>query len=316
MSSDTDRGGNPLVSIIVTLNDSGEQVERCIAALATLSYRPVEFIIVDNGSEDDSLINARRAADRFGIDAIISGLGYNAGVASARNNGENNANGEILFFVDPSTQVHSDTLDPLVQVLDDVHVGVAGCKARNLDGTIYHAGGYVDDNGIKGHYGDGEEDTGQYETPWQCDFVTGGAMAIKRDLFQRIGGFDRCFHPDQYEDVDLCTRVRRLGLGVIYVPQAKVWHFEPLKGGRGTDEYLVNMHRNRIRFMLKNYSWRFLLDRALPQEQLWLESVKPWEHAVPLNRGYLINIAMLPEILRTRRRMEYSLKAPRIEDTV
>jgi GT2 family glycosyltransferase len=166
------------------------------------------------------------------------------------------------------------------------------------------------------HYGVGQLDTGQFDEMKDVAYVTGAALAVRRDVFLRAGKLDPGYYPAYFEETDLCLRVRRLGYRVAYVPGAKVVHHESVTTGRFTERYYYLYHRNRIRFMFKNYSWRFLLERALPMEERWLKMIEPWEQAVPLNKAYLLNIARLPLTLTARRRMERALRARRLEDTV
>ena len=56
--------------------------------------------------------------------------------------------------------------------------------------------------------------------------VTGAALAIRRSLFERIGGVCEDYIIGDYEDSDLCLRVRETGAAILYVPKAELFHFE------------------------------------------------------------------------------------------
>ena len=90
----------------------------------------------------------------------------------------------------------------------------------------------------------------------ELDYVSGASLAIRRDLFEQLGGFDEHFAPAYYEDVDLAFRVRAAGYRVLYAPLSRVVHFEGM--GAGTDETAVmGMKRyqatNRKKFVAR---WR------------------------------------------------------------
>jgi len=307
----------PLASIIVVLFNSADYLDACIRSIATTVYGPYELILVDNGSDDGSALIARQSAARVGLKCVVSELGRNRGFARANNHGFTLARGEVILLLNPDTEVYPDTLGELVEAMRDPSVGIAGCKIYDPDRkTIQHAGGFIRDNGLTMHYGLDEVDCGQHEDTRDVQYVTGAAMAVRRDVFVRAGLLDPGYFPAYFEETDLCLRVRRLGYRVVYQPGARVVHHESTTTGKFTQRYYYLYHRNRVRFLLKNFSWRFLLDRALPMEQRWLEMIEPWEQAVPLNKGYMVNIACLPRTLAARWRMERVLLAPRLEDTV
>src|SRR5581483_3965669 len=81
--------------------------------------------------------------------------------------------------------------------------------------------------------------------------VTGASLAIRRQEFERLGGFDTSYR-NSFEDVDLCLRVRRDGGRVVYVPDSVAYHFESMTDGRlgPTDmrNYDLFMRRWRGRF--------------------------------------------------------------------
>jgi GT2 family glycosyltransferase len=308
---------NALVSIVIVLYDSADCIEPCISSLASLEYRPFELIMVDNASSDDSARLARRRAQEEGLDCLVSLLSRNRGFAAATNHGISLSSGEIMLLLNPDTEVYPDTLVALVEALEEPEVGIAGCKVYYPDReTLQHAGGFIRDNGLTWHYGVNEKDVGQYDEPADVSYVTGAALALKRKVLDRVGPLDAGYFPAYFEETDLCLRARRAGYRVVYAPRARLVHHESVTVGKFTERYYYLYHKNRIRFMLKNYSWRFLLDRALPFEQRWISMIEPEEQAIPLNKAYLVNILNLPRTLVARRHAEKKLSAPRIEDTV
>jgi GT2 family glycosyltransferase len=297
--------------------DSASYIEPCLASIASLEYTPFEVILVDNASSDDSPVKAREAAGRSNLDCIISRLGRNRGFAAANNHGFSLAVGEVIMLLNPDTEVYPDAVGALVEAIRDPDIGLAGCKIYYPDRrTLQHAGGYIRDNGLTMHYGVDEPDNGQYDELADVAYVTGAAIAVKRDVFVKAGMLDEGYFPAYFEETDLCLRVRRLGRRVVYVPDAKVVHHEAVTTGKFTSRYYYLYHKNRIRYMLKNYSWRFLLDRALPFEEKWIGMIAPEEQAIPLNKAYLANAASFPITMLARSRMERRLRSPRIEDTL
>ncbi len=318
LSADTPRPSEsrPLVSIIVVLYNSARYIEACFRSIAGSAYPAVELVAVDNGSRDGSAALARRIAKREGLDCRISVLGKNRGFARANNLGFDLANGEIILLLNPDTELYADTVDELVRAFDEETLGVAGCKIYYPDGlTLQHAGGYVRDNGLTMHFGVGEKDEGGYEELLDVAYVTGAALAVRRGVLEQLGGLDPGYYPAYFEEADLCVNAMRRGYRIVYVPRARLIHHESTTTGRFTWRYYYLYHRNRIRFLLKNFSWSFLLNRTLPMEREWLGLIDLKEQASPLRTAYTMNLMLLPRTLVARRRTEKRALVPRLDFT-
>ena len=132
--------------------------------------------------------------------------------------------------------------------------------------VIWYAGGLVDEKiMVSSHRGVDEIDKGQFNSITATDFVTGCAMFVKREVFERIGFFDERYFL-YYEDTDFSQRAKRAGYKIIFVPTAKVWHANAGSsevGGKIHDYYMT---RNRMLFGFKYGSLKIKL--ALARESL------------------------------------------------
>ncbi len=156
----------------------------------------------------------------------------------------------------------------VVATLADPGVGIAGSRVLYPDGkTIQHAGGVVNyPLATTNHIGRGERDRGQYNLTKKVSFVTGAAMAMRRDVGRSLGFFDDDFFPLYYEDVDLCWRAEKEGLSAIYQPDALAYHEETVTLDRKGALYYNFYHANRLRFVVKHYSPEQLMMDFLPAE--------------------------------------------------
>jgi len=317
LQDDRSRDAQKTISAIIVLYNSADYIAPCLESLAATGYPNLEVILVDNGSEDGSLEKAREVAAKCGLDTLASDLGRNRGFASANDEAFTLSSGEIILLLNPDTELYPDALTALVAAFDaDESIGIAGCKLYHPDRkTIQHAGGFVRDNGLTMHYGADEPDEGQCDEMRDVPYVTGAALAVRRDVFIEAGMLDPGYYPAYFEETDLCLAARRLGYRVVYVPDARLVHHESTTTTKYSEQFLYLYHRNRIRYLLKNYSLRFLLRRAWPFEQRWLGWIPPEEKAGPLKKAYLVNLAMLPLTMIARLRLERALSSPRIEDT-
>jgi GT2 family glycosyltransferase len=201
--------------------------------------------------------------------------GRNLGYAGGANLGWQESSGQVLALLNQDAIPQPDWLAALIAALEDPTVGVAGSKILELDGvTLQHAGAHFDWPLVEGlHHGRGEQDTGQYDEPCEVEFVTGTALAARRDVLEQIGFMDEGFYPGYFEDVDLCLRARRAGYRVIYVPSAAAIHHESVSFMQTPSGKGPLVYRNRLRFVLKNFAPGQIVDEFVLAEMARLPSL-------------------------------------------
>ena len=210
-----------------------------------------EVVVVDNGGGGPE-IDAAAARDRV---TLVS-PGTNLGFAAGCNEGARRATGDALVFLNPDTVVAPGALTELVRPLEDPAIGIVSARLRLLDQPelLNSAGNEVHVTGIAwaGLYGEPADRVAELR---DVAFPTGAAMAIRRELFEELGGFTEELFMYQ-EDLELGWRVRLRGLRVVVNPAADVYH-EYEFGRHATKHYLLE--RNRLVFVLSSYSPRLLL---------------------------------------------------------
>ncbi len=195
--------------------NSAGQLRECLEALRVSPVQPLECIVVDDCSTDDSAELARS----FGARVISTPV--RSGPARARNLGAARASGEILFFLDADVCVHEDTME---------RVARAFASDPDLDAVI---GSYDNSPGEK-------DFISQYKNLMHC-FVHqhsrheastfwSGCGAIRKNVFEEFGGFDESYERPAIEDIELGTRLHHAGRKLaldreIQVKHLKRWTF-------------------------------------------------------------------------------------------
>ncbi len=256
-------------SVIVLSWNGAEFLPDCLNHLFRQDYPDFEVIVVDNGSTDGSpdLVSSQFPAAR-----LIRNE-RNLGVAAGSNIGLAAASGDVLVLLNQDTRVRPDWLTHLVRgVTSDPGIGIGGCKALFADGqTIQHAGGIIRRPlAIADHWGHRQPDDGRWDQQAEVDFVTGAAIAFRRNVLEAIGLLDEGFYPAYYEDADLCTRARQAGYRITYFPRATLIHLESTSLGRHSPAYLQHMHRSRLRYLLKHADPSTFLNGVIPAERRFL----------------------------------------------
>jgi len=210
------------LSIIIVNWYSADYVLNCIRSIreqaSVVSY---EVIVVDNASFD----GCRERLEREHPDVVFVQSQHNLGFARANNLGAGHARGTVLLFLNPDTEVRDRAIQRLytsIRALPDA--GVIGCRLLNTDGSVQTScvqslptvlNQLLDAEVLRrwfpkaGLWGAAALYEGGTE-PAEVQAVSGACMMIRRDVFDRIGGFS----PDYFmyaEDLDLCFKTRRAG---------------------------------------------------------------------------------------------------------
>ena len=296
------------VSVIIPVWNGEDVLAACLQALRGLDDRRLEVIAVDNASQDGSVDIIQDHSE-----VLLLRNEANLGFAGACNVGMRHARGDILVLLNQDTEVRPGWLEALVTAMAmEPDVGIAGCKALYPDGTLQHAGGYLDPQVGGRHYGYGERDTGQYEDLRDVDFVSGVALALSRQAYGAVGGLDEGFRVAYFEDVDLCYRVRAAGFRVVYVPQAVLVHREESALADGSYAGIRAFQENRLRLLLRHWPLARLRDEFAPTESAWLLRQLSAEFIAAVHGAYMTHLRRLPEIARWRR--EYLLESPAVTE--
>jgi GT2 family glycosyltransferase len=259
---------NPSVSIIVPVYGQIDYTLNCLRSLAKLSHNvSFEVIIVDDCSPDDT---QEKLAHVSGIKTIINET--NLGFIRSCNKGAKAAAGEVFVFLNNDTEVLAGWLDALMGSFSDFpNTGLLGSKLLYGDGRLQEAGGIIWNDATGMNFGRFENpNRPEFNYVRDVDYCSGASIAIKRQLFEQLGGFDERYIPAYYEDTDLAFAVREAGFRVLYQPASQLIHYEGITSGTDIDSGVKACQAaNRLKFREK---WGKQLARhRQPGESIFME---------------------------------------------
>lgn len=197
-------------SVIICTRDGAERIGGCLRAISAMNFPPYETIVVSDGSTDDTdFIVSHEFSDVRLISIASSGL------SAARNIGAGAATGDVFVFTDDDCEPDREWLSRLDRVFADPETAAAGGPnlpppARTLEEAVIRAAPGAPSHVLI-------DDT-------EAEHLPGCNIAIRREAFEKIGGFDPDFRTAG-DDVDFCWRLSDEGLRLVFVPGAFVWHW-------------------------------------------------------------------------------------------
>jgi N-acetylglucosaminyl-diphospho-decaprenol L-rhamnosyltransferase len=272
-----------ITAILVSWRDA-EQVEEAIESLVRARERVtgagprVSVVVVDNGSG----LQGRGRVPAICPDATLIANPSNRGLAAASNQGARAASGDVLLFLNPDTRAEGDPFSEISRAFAD-HAEAVAVAPRLFDlekepqsGTELAPPDREDqrtfqlrrlpslrsdaryllllDHLLPNNPGRRRERYAEAdrEETFSVEQAAAAALAVRREAFDRIGGFDERFFPAWFEDVDLCQRLGAIG-AILYWPAARFRHrgrtsSETLGYGRFLPIYYANALRYRRRY--------------------------------------------------------------------
>lgn len=241
---------NPVASIIIPCHNKFSHTYCCLAAVAFAATRiPYEVILVDDGSEDETL----QAEEIFhNITVVHNPIAQR--FIRACTAGSLQAKGDYLVLLNNDTEVTVGWLDKLVDAFTRFKsVGIAGSKLLYPDGTLQEAGGIVWNTGNPWNYGKNmSAHDPRFRYARQADYLSGAALMISREAWDSVGGLSSYLEPMYFEDTDICFKVREAGFSTWYIPSSTVFHYEGATSGTDvTEGFKAFQEINRPKFKRK-----------------------------------------------------------------
>ena len=240
----------PIVSIIILTFNKAYLTYQCLESILAHTDIPYEVIIVDNASTDETLSLLKRCKN-----VIVLKNNENLGFIKGCNQGAAQARGKYLLFLNNDTVVTSGWLSGLVKTIENYYkCGAVGCKLVWPNGKLQEAGSIIWQDGSTLGYGRGDDPwKPEYSYTREVDYCSGACLLVRRDLFQKLRGFDERYVPAYYEDSDLCLGVVKLGYTVVFQPKIVIFHHEFASSSFKKAETFMNTNRSKFREKWSSY---------------------------------------------------------------
>lgn len=252
-----------MLASIVTLNYKKKDLTiSCINSLQEqfaneFTKNEMEVIIVDNDSQDASVSAIREEIKKKKFENMqVIANSSNSGFGAGCNVGAKASKGEFIIFLNNDTLVKDKGLLKMAQYAKEhPEVAILGGQLRNFDGSL-------------------QASTGKFYTLWyalllllggqrfgvldkspsaieKVDWVKGGLLMIRRDVFEELKGFDEKIFM-YTEDMELCYRSHLAGKEVYFYPDVRVLHKD--QGSSSKTFAIVNIYKNLLYFYKKHRS--------------------------------------------------------------
>ena len=225
------------ISVIIPAKNEAENIQRCIKAVKTQTFLPLEFIVVDNGSTDDTV----QLAKNLGATVFIK---PKVNVGELRNVGAKFAKGNILAFLDADCKPDKNWLLYSVSTLNKKGIGAVGSPVLPSDNENW------------------------VEKTWyfnlhcsyqNAKYINSANLIIWKEIFDKLHGFDHRLNAG--EDRDLCWRIDKIGAKIFIDRRILVRHYGYPKSmtqffrrefwhGNSIESDFRNLRKTRILFLV------------------------------------------------------------------
>lgn len=256
----------PVVSVIIPVYNHWPLLFNCIKSMTAVKNKTsFEVIVADDCSTDETqaLINLNPWVRHVRMEK-------NGRFILNCNNAARSAKGTYIYFLNNDTIVLDGWLDQIVATFKArENAGIVGSQVLFPDSSVQESGGIIWPDGEAWNYGRHIDKANLFKANYSrpVDYVSGCALAIKRDLWEAVGGFGEEFVPAYCEDSDLCFKVQSLNHEVWVQTRSKIIHFEGLSNSKDITKGLKLYQKTNLQKL--NAKWKLpILQRGIGDTRL------------------------------------------------
>lgn len=288
----------PKVSIIIPTKNSLSLVQKCIHSVRQhTSYPNYEILIVDNQSNDPKVKEYLMAeSSKNCLKVIQYDDPFNH--SDINNIAVKSTDSEFVVLMNNDVEIVSDGwLEQLVATAQiDDSIATVGGLLLYPDGRVQHSGIIWGLNGAVGHahkyiHSEAPGYFGRLHALQEMSGITAALALVRRSSFEHVGGFDSNRYPTLYNDIDLCTRLRKKGYRCIYNPMVRAIHYETKTRPVNSEELVYKLRLASDYVEIINCDPFYNPNLALDNEQFHGFRPFPVEEQIP-------ELATIPEEYR------------------
>lgn len=308
------------LSVVIVSWNTCRLLDECLASVQQeLAHQGekmnliAEVFVVDNGSTDGSVEMVRT---RYPGVVLIANH-HNPGFAGANNQALTLACGRYSLLLNPDTVVLADGFGALVRFMDaQPHAGAAGSRLLNADRTLQTSCSPAPTLARelwRMFHLDWLHPYGEYDMrrwpptqPRRVDIVQGAAMLVRRSTQEQVGLLDASYFMYS-EEVDWCTRIKRAGWKIYWVPSSQIVHFGGQSARQVADAMFLQLYRGKIQYFHKHWgraatlAYKLVLAlatlaRLAVTPLIWLEPAGRRHRHLVLARQYWLLLRALPSM--------------------
>lgn len=249
------------LTVIILNFNTKELLNSCLKSILSKNWKhKVEVVVVDNASSDGSVVLVKKNFPKIKIIESDKNLGFTGG----NNLGLREAKSKYVLLLNSDTEVLDNSLDNLIDFMDRSDYGISSCKLTDGEGNFQPNAGELpaplpiflwlsglDDIlrkiiPLSSSYQ--ERDKKYYTDEREVGWVSGAAMMVKNQVFQKIGYLDENIF--MYgEDVEYCLRAKRSGFKIGWTKMAEIIHY----GGKSSNHPQYHQWTGEFRGLLYIY---------------------------------------------------------------
>lgn len=296
------------IDIIIPNYNGSELIQKNLPSVieATKGHPGTKFIIVDDGSEkkDKELLYVFLAKEK-NENIVLLENEHNIGFAGTVNKGVKYSAAEFVVLLNSDVVPDKDFLNsPLKSLTTDPNLFGVGCMDKSIEHGEAILRGRGEASWKKGFLQHKRGEVDKSNTFW----ISGGSSIIRREIFQKLKGFDEIYNPFYWEDIDLSYRAQKSGYKIIFDSESKVTHKHEegaIKRNFSKNTVKRIAFRNELIFVWKNItSTQMIISHICHLLILMTKSLLKLDKT--LLRGFFEAIKKLPDIM-TKRQLQKKL---------
>jgi O-antigen biosynthesis protein len=270
----------PKVSVVVPTRDRLDVLKICLDdVLGRTDYPEIELIVANNDSREPQTLayfETLRADARVHILDVPGPFNYSA----VNNAAVRASSGEIILLLNNDIEVIDGRwLKEMVRHAIRPEVGAVGAKLLYPDNTIQHGGVILGLSGVAAHLHVTEPASSPGYYGWlrlarDVSATTAACLALRRSVFEEVGGFDEVNLKVAFNDIDLCLKITEKGYRIIWTPEATLYHWESESRGHDTSSKQLARFKEEADYMRGRWGRRLERDPFF-NPNLSLESTHP-----------------------------------------